>query len=115
MLSRQHRFHGYNSLRRLYSNSQSARGAFVSLRFAPRTSNRPYRVAVVVGRKVHKSAVKRNRIRRRVYEIIRQSKQTPASTDLVFTVYNDQVADISDTELSSQINELLKKASKSSS
>ncbi len=115
MLNRQHRFHGYGSLRRVYSNGNSARGSLVSLRYAMRKDNKPYRVAVVVGRKVHKSAVKRNRIRRRLYEIIRRSNDVPESTDLIFTVYSDRVAEIPATELETMINDLLVKTSPSTS
>ena len=112
MLERQNRFHGYTSLRKTYTRTKSVRGAFVSLRYAERYQNRPYRVAVVVARKVHKSAVKRNRIRRRIYEIIRTSKYIPQSTDLIFTVYSDKVAEMDALELKKQIEDLLTKVIK---
>jgi ribonuclease P protein component len=112
MLSTKHRFHGYNSLRKVYGKSQSARGSLVSLKFAERNPSRPYRVAVVVGRKVHKSAVKRNRIRRRIFEIIRTSDNVPESFDLIFTVYSDKVLDTSATELKMLIEELMLKIQK---
>lgn len=110
MLTRSHRFHGYGSLRRTYSNGQTARGSLISLRFASRPSGKPYRVAIVVSRKVHKSAVIRNRIRRRVYELVRQSKTVPPATDLIFTVFSDQVASLETDRLNSIISELLDKA-----
>jgi ribonuclease P protein component len=109
MLSTKNRFHGYNSLRKVYGKSQSARGNMISLKFSKRDKNRPYRVAVVVGRKVHKSAVKRNRIRRRIFETIRTSNTIPESTDLIFTVYSDKVLDVSMTELKTMIEDLLRK------
>jgi ribonuclease P protein component len=109
MLTRSHRFHGYGSLRRTYSNGQTARGSFISLRFAARPADKPYRVAVVVSRKVHKSAVVRNRIRRRVYELVRQSEAVPVA-DLIFTVFSDQVASLETSRLNAAINELLDKA-----
>jgi ribonuclease P protein component len=82
----------------------------VSLRFASRPSGKPYRVAIVVSRKVHKSAVVRNRIRRRVYELVRQSDSVPPASDLIFTVFSDQVANIEADKLDSLITELLTKA-----
>jgi ribonuclease P protein component len=109
MLNTTHRFHGYNSLRRTYSQGTNARGVFIGLKFAPRQGARPYRVAVVVGKKVNKSAVVRNRIRRRVYEAVRTSNITVDSLDLIFTVFNDKLADISSEELASQIDNLLLK------
>jgi ribonuclease P protein component len=110
MLTRSHRFHGYGSLRRTYSQGQTARGSLISLRYTPRPAGKPYRVAVVVSRKVHKSAVVRNRIRRRVYEFVRQSSAVPPATDLIFTVFSDQVAELETEQLSSLMSELLTKA-----
>ena len=115
MLNRRHRFHGYGSLRRVYSRSQNVRGSLISLRYASRGPGKPYRVAVVVGKKVHKSAVKRNRIRRRIYENVRNSTYVPASTDLIITVYNEQVADIPASELEDQVNQLLQKVTQGAS
>lgn len=112
MLKRQNRFHGYSSLSKTYPKTKVIRGSFVSLRYAFRQPGRPYRVAVVVAKKVHKSAVKRNRIRRRIYEIVRTS-DIPASIDLIFNVYSDQVAEVESKELNKQINDLLSKIPKS--
>src|SRR5487761_1469357 len=109
MLNRQHRFHGYGSLRRVYSKSQSVRGSVVSVRSSPRNPNKPYRIAVVVSKKVHKSAVVRNRIRRRIYEIVRKQNSVPGSTDIILTVYSDQVADMPHKELETIIHDLLSK------
>jgi ribonuclease P protein component len=108
MLNRQHRFHGYGSLRRVYAKSQSVRQPMISLKFASR-NEKPYRVAVVVARKVHKSAVKRNRVRRRIYEIVRKSALVPESTDLIFTVFSDQIIDMPPAQLDNVLNQLLEK------
>ena len=110
MLTRSHRFHGYGSLRRAYSHGQTVRGQLVSLRFAPRPNSKPFRVGVVVSRKVHKSAVVRNRIRRRIYECVRQSDTIPPSTDLILTVFNEQIASLEIERLHSIISELFAKA-----
>jgi len=67
-------------------------------------------VAVVVSRKVSKSAVVRNRIRRRIYAIVRQvGGDIAPGTDLIFTVFHEQVATIPNPELTSQIVGLLQK------
>lgn len=110
MIGRAHRFHGYGSLKRVYQNGQSARSSQLNLRFATRSQGRPYRVAVVVSRKVSKSAVVRNRIRRRIYEVVRQAPNVPAATDLVFTVFNEQLAELDAAQLAATIHELLQKA-----
>jgi len=110
MLSRSHRFHGYGSLRRAYSQGQTVRGSLLSLRYASRPATKPYRVAVVVSKKVNKSAVIRNRIRRRVYESVRHFENVPQNTDLIFTVFSDQLVNTEDIKLKSQVSELLEKA-----
>ena len=99
MLSRAHRFHGYGSLRYAYKNGKVVRGAYCSLRYAPNSRRTVYRVAVVVSKKVSKSAVVRNRIRRRIYEIVRESVVPEQNYDLVFTVFSEQLAVLSAVQL----------------
>ncbi len=110
MLARPHRFHGYNSLRSVYGRGQNVRGPLMNLKFARRDPGRPYRVAVVVSRKVHKSAVKRNRIRRRVYECVRRTPHNiPSGTDLIFTVFSDQITELEAAKLQKLVDNLLAK------
>lgn len=111
MFSKSHRFHGYGSLKGVYARGQSVRGSVISLKYAKRDPTKAYRVAVVVSRKVSKSAVTRNRIRRRVYEQTRAlSEAIPPGTDLVFLVYSDQVATMEAAKLQKSITELVQKA-----
>lgn len=111
MIGRTHRFHGYGSLRGVYKNGKTARSPLMNLRYGNRGAAKPYRVAVVVSRKVSKSAVTRNRIRRRVYEVVRTSgTDIPAGTDLVFTVFDDKLAELEAPKLKAAVAELLKKA-----
>lgn len=113
MIGRAHRFHGYHSLRSVYRHGKTARATALNLRYSRRTSHKPYRVAVVVSRKVHKSAVTRNRIRRRIYEAVRLADSVvPPGTDLVFTVFSDQLADMPAPQLQEQVAGLLEKAAK---
>lgn len=115
MLVGRHRFHGYNSLRLVYKNGQSARSQMLSLRYLHRDPTKPYRVAVVVSRKVSKSAVMRNRMRRRVYEAVRsQADVVPPGTDLVFTVYTDQLATAQHQAVAQAVQKLLGRAARSS-
>jgi ribonuclease P protein component len=110
MFGRSHRFHGYGSLRAVYQRGRNARGSMMSLRYGQRDTQRPYRVAVVVSRKVSKSAVVRNRIRRRVYEAARDlQSDIESGTDLVFTVYSEQLATMPAKDLQSLVAELLQK------
>jgi len=111
MLRRDYRFHGYSSLNWVYKTGRTVRDPMVSLRYALNSRRSQYRVAVVVSRKVSKSAVVRNRIRRRIYEIIRTSLGADlASYDLVFTVHRQQLAMLDTTELRKTILGLVKRA-----
>ena len=84
----------------MYQRGQTVRGPHLSLRYIKNTRQPAYRAAVVVSRKVSKSAVVRNRIRRRIYEIIRLSAPAIAEPhDLVFTVYGEDAAHMSHATL----------------
>lgn len=111
MINLKHRFHGYGSLRGVYQRGKSLRGGQLGLKYSSRGPAKPWRAAVVVSRKVNKSAVVRNRIRRRIYEAIRLAdKDIAPGTDLVFTVYSDQLATIESDKLSALTTDLIKKA-----
>src|SRR5689334_7671359 len=110
MIGYSHRFHGRNSVRGVYQRGETIRSSTLSLKYIER-AGRPYRLAVVVSRKVHKSAEVRNRIRRRIYEICR--KQTTLDInglDMVLTVFSDAVATTEHSKLQKQVEDLLKKA-----
>ena len=112
MISSTHRFHGRNSLRFVYQHGRQVRGDILSLRAVRNAHQRTWRAAVVVSRKVSKSAVVRNRIRRRVFEVIRtQAGRIDGSYDLVVTVYSDSVATLVSAELGHMLDEQLQKAS----
>lgn len=100
MINRKHRFHGRSSLRFVYQKGNTVRGALGTLKYVRNPRRTEYRMAVVVSRKVHKSAVVRNRIRRRIYEVVRmREKDITGPYDLVFSVFSDQVADMPTDEL----------------
>lgn len=111
MIDRTHRFQGHGSLRFVYQKGQTVRGPYCSLKYALNHHRRKYRIAVVVSRKVHKSAVVRNRIRRRIYEIVRvRANYIQDPYDLVITAYSDQLAEMPADQLQQVIVEKLEKA-----
>ena len=111
MINRKHRFHGRNSLRFVYSRGEMVRGSLFSVKVALNQRRHSYRMAVVVSRKVHKSAVVRNRIRRRIYEIMRdQESHINDAYDIIFLVHSDQLALCEHDQLESQVVEQLAKA-----
>lgn len=111
MISVRHRFHGYGGLRPVYQRGQTVRSQIVNLKYLGRGSKSGWRAAVVVSKKVHKSAVVRNRIRRRMYEIIRRADdELVEGKDLVFTVFSERVADLPASKLEGAVIDLLKKS-----
>ena len=100
MITRNHRFHGYGSLRYIYRNGKTVRGPLCSLKYTANKRRKSYRASIVVNKKVNKSAVARNRIRRRMYEVLRNTEPLLAEPyDLVFTVFSDKINDLSPDEL----------------
>jgi ribonuclease P protein component len=111
MISRRHRFHGYNSLRYVYRQGRVARGSMFAVKAALNQKRRDYRVAVVVSRKVNKSAVARNRMRRRLYEVVREFEaKIEQPYDIAITVFQDSLQEVSYKQLKSQLAKQLKQA-----
>lgn len=66
------------------------------------------RFAVVVSKKISKSAVGRNRIRRRIYEAIRlELPQYPEKNDCIFVVYSADCATLPFPQLRAIVHGLL--------
>jgi ribonuclease P protein component len=111
MISKQHRFHGYTSLSYVYRHGSTVRNQQLAIKYVRNGRQASYRAAVVVGRKVQKSAVVRNLIRRRLYEIIRTHQAGIVEPyDLVLTVFSEQVAELPAAKLSGQVVGLLNEA-----
>ncbi len=72
MLAFSYRFHGYSALRYVYKNGKAVRTQQLTVKYSENPHRKLPRFAVVVSKKIIKSAVGRNRIRRRVFEIIRE-------------------------------------------
>jgi ribonuclease P protein component len=111
MIGRVFRFHGHGSLRYVYRNGKTVRGPLCALKYVRNERRDKYRLAIVVSKKVHKSAVVRNRIRRRIYEVFRQ--EAPRITDaydMVLTVFSDTIGTLEPEELRRVIRAQLKQA-----
>ena len=105
MITRSHRFHGYGSLRYIYRNGKTVRGPLCSLKYIQNNRRKTYRLSIVVNKKVNKSAVMRNRIRRRLYEVVRNGESLITEPyDLVFTVFSDQINGLTPEELNRMVN-----------
>ena len=72
MIEKKFRFHGHGSLGYLYRNGVVVYLKPFTFKYVKNKFRKNPRIAVVVSKKVSKSAVGRNRIRRRIYEHMRQ-------------------------------------------
>lgn len=107
MLSRKYRFHSRGGVRYTYKDGKTLRHKDLNLIYAP-NSRHHQRFAVVVSKKVLKSAVGRNRIRRRVYEAIRLELPTyPYKNDCIFVVYTKEFAHVPFSEIRATVHSLL--------
>ncbi len=115
MISQEHRFHGHGALRFVHQNGKIVRGDILALKYTPNSRRKVYRCSVVVSKKISKSAVVRNRIRRRIYEQVRlNSSIIKQPLDLVFLVNSPSLAEIDAQKLAAKVVELLSVAAKPS-
>lgn len=107
MLRKKYRFHSRGGVRATYQSGKTIRTPKLSLIYA--ANQRGFqRFAVVVSKKVLKSAVGRNRIRRRVYEAIRlEIGDFKVKQDSIFVIYNKNVAEMPFLELRRLVHDLL--------
>lgn len=107
MITQIHRFNHRLAVRAVYVGAKTARAQMLSLKYSIKP-NQPWRAAVVVSKKVSKSAVVRNRIRRRVYEWLRLNEsKIPAGTQMIISVYDKSLAKIEHDDLSARLNTLI--------
>lgn len=110
MLSQRYRFHSRGGVNHTYQKGKTIRTPILSLVFTPNTRHHQ-RFGVVVSKKILKSAVGRNRIRRRVYEAIRlELPEYTTDMDCLFVVYSKSVATMPFRELRRLTHDLLERS-----
>ena len=98
-------------MRFVYRRGSSVRGTLFSIKCVRNQRRSSYRAAVVISRKVHKSAVVRNKVRRRLYEAVGLiEKDIAGPFDIVINVYQASVADEPFESLERQLRKQLKEA-----
>ncbi len=103
-----YRFHGHNSLRYVYSNGKAVRSRAATIKWVANKHRKSSLIAVVVSKKVIKSAVSRNRIRRRIYEYLRlQLPRLNGTFDIVVIVTVSEFLIMPAPELAEQLEGLL--------
>ena len=111
MLRASLRFHGHGSLRFLYKNADAYRSRFMTIKIVPNPHRKSSRFSVVVSKMVHKSAVGRNRIRRWLYEIIRNEiPEFRGVYDVALIVTNGETLAADHAELVATIREIFAEA-----
>lgn len=110
MISKKYRFHSRGGVRYVYQNGKTIRKPKMSLVFCENTRGFT-RFAVVVSKKVEKTAVGRNRIRRRIYEALRVNLELiPKKMDYVFVAYSREILKMSFSELEKMLGELVEES-----
>ena len=110
MLSKKYRFHSRGGVKYVYQKGKTVRRPKMSLVFVDNEKGYT-RVAVVVSKKVNKKAVGRNRIRRRVYEVIRKNFDlVPKKRDYIFIIFSDDVLRMPFNELEKVLGELVEES-----
>lgn len=111
MIAQKHRFHGLGSLRFVYQNGKTVRANALSVKFVRNQRRQTYRCAVVVSKKVNKSAVARNRIRRRVYEVVRGfGDRIDGPYDVAISIFSDEVRTMPAEQLKKTLQGLFEQA-----
>ena len=111
MLNSRFRFHSRGGVNYVYRHGTTIRGHDATLIFCPNTRHYQ-RFAVVISKKVCKTAVGRNRIRRRFYEALRLYKMQNhynAKIDHIFIIYNRDFLTRPFSEVQKTVNNLLKR------
>jgi ribonuclease P protein component len=112
MISKENRFVGNRPIERVYKSARPVRSGPFNIR-AKKSAIDGYRLAVVVSKKVSKSAVVRNRIRRRVFEYARKNTLNNLNLngrEIIITVFDEAIATEKPEQLNKQLENLFKKA-----
>lgn len=111
MISSDHRFHGHGSLKYIFANGATFRARHLVLRVVGNPRRKKTRIAVVVSKKIEKRAVGRNRIRRRLFSVIRDHLPDIAEVyDIVFIVTSPDIKEVDYRELQSEVSQILTQA-----
>lgn len=111
MLAFDNRFHGHGSLRYVYKNGQAVRSHLVTIKYVKNPHRKASRFSIVVSKKVHKGAVGRNRMRRRLYAIIRsEMPKFEGVYDVAVMIFSSEVIALPHDELEKVMQQLFAQA-----
>jgi ribonuclease P protein component len=111
MISFNNRFHGHSSLNYVYKNGQAVRSHSVTVKYVTNPHRQQSRIAVVISKKTLKSAVRRNQIRRRIYEYARLKLPALIGVyDIAIIVTASDFINLTHAEMTQQIDQLFDQA-----
>ncbi|MES2630721.1 MAG: ribonuclease P protein component [Patescibacteria group bacterium] len=111
MIPALYRFHGHNSLRYVYTNGKAVRSQLMTVKTTTNDRRKYSRFSIVISKKVLKSAVGRNRVRRRLYEYVRTHLQEIDGVhDVVIICTSSELRTLPYADISSQLDQLFIKA-----
>ncbi|MGH7196913.1 MAG: ribonuclease P protein component [Candidatus Saccharimonadales bacterium] len=111
MLAAKYRFHGHGALKFLWGHGKTYRFKSMSVRVAHNPRREHSRVAIVISKKVIKASPKRNRVRRRVYEVLRTNwGHIKPAHDLIISIYDPKFLDLPADEMTAEIKRALESA-----
>lgn len=108
MFSKENRLSKESDLKAVLAKSRSTSGQGIRVKSRANHVGAP-RVAVVVGKKVSKSAVSRNRIRRRIRSVLEKTSTLPA-VDLVVLVQSNKFLRMPYAQVKSSVEDTLHRA-----
>ena len=108
MITGKNRFRGRRDPRIVLKHGKAVRSSNFQVKYLDNNKG-TYRAAVIVSKKVAKSAPKRNRIRRRVYELIR-NEEISSSKDFIVLVFDKKMTDVPQGDLKKELLSLFGKA-----
>lgn len=108
MITKKYRFHGYGSLSYLYRNGKVVHLKPFVFKYVKNKFRKNPRLSVVISKKVLKSAVGRNRVRRRIYEHMRPLlSNIDGSYDIAIIVTSTEVLNTPSRELTSYLKQAM--------
>ncbi len=111
MLAAKYRFHGHAALKYVFGHGKTFRFKSMSVRVAENPRRQTSRAAVVISKKVIKASPKRNRVRRRIYEVLRvEWVNVRPGLDIMLSVYDPAVLIMPHEELLTEIKKALHQA-----
>lgn len=115
MLAKKYRFHGQRSLKAVFARGDVFKVGHIIVRFQANPRRKFSRAAVVVSKKIAKRAHDRNRLRRRVYEMVRNEwSHLEGAYDLVFIITSPHLNELSAEQLQQEIRRALERVDASS-